>query len=86
MEKQAILKYAKEVAVRVCVNLAVFYCVYAYLGEGVDYYKLIFLSVFLALTMPLTDKWMKKLIRPIAVAMHGEEKVKQNEEKAVGRK
>lgn len=82
MKKQLVIKYAKEVLVRICFNLIVFYCVYAYLGDGVDYYKLIFLSVFIALTTAYTDKWMKKLIRKVGVAMHGEEKVKQNEEKA----
>lgn len=81
MKRQDVIKYAKEVTARVCLNLVLFYCVYAYLGEGVNYYKLIILSVFIALTTAYTDRWMKKLIRKVMVAMHGEEKVKQNKEK-----
>lgn len=82
MKKKGVIKYAKEMLSWTLLFFTVRLLLYIFLDEPIDFPFLIGWSLFMGITFTLTDNWMKKLIRPIAVAMHGEEKVKQNEEKA----
>jgi|GEM_PF-7010081 len=56
--------------------------VYYYMDGAVDFGKTGFIAALVGLSFSATDKAMKKAVRGVMVQMHGEEKVKANEERS----
>lgn len=82
MKGNRILRYILNVLASALIFFAARLVVSFLAEENTDYISISLWAVFMGLTCSLFDKPMKNAVRAIMVAMHGEEKVKQNEERA----